>query len=241
MAIKSKWARIWTDIEDYLVPYVHLDPHERALYHNLLRHSRVQNKRTICVSRKGLAQSACLSVTCVLSRLRSLARKGCVRVVKRDYHGHVLEVMTPNEIAGCVPNAAKTPERDLEAADCFRNRELRQAILRREEGRCFYCQRRLSPRIMTLDHVVPLAQGGDHSYRNVVACCTDCNAMKWQHKAEDFLRLLLHKGRLGQRLLERRCAALKALQKGLCRPNLHKPRRLEAARALELGGRRACA
>ena len=47
MAIKSKWARIWADIEDYLVPYVHLDPHERALYHNLLRHSRVQNKRRI--------------------------------------------------------------------------------------------------------------------------------------------------------------------------------------------------
>jgi 5-methylcytosine-specific restriction endonuclease McrA len=231
MARKLKLARVWADIEDYLVPYLHLDPHERVLYHNLLRHSRVVGKRTVSVSKRGLAQSACLSTTCVLSRLRTLVRKGCVRVVDRGYHGHMVEVLTPNEIAGCVPSETKTPERDLEAANCFRNREQRQAIYRREEGRCFYCQRRLAPRIVTLDHVVPMAQGGDHSYRNVVMCCFECNELKWEHTAKDFLRLLLRKGRLTRRELAGRRAALKALQRGLSRPNLHKPVRLKAARA----------
>jgi HNH endonuclease len=238
MAKKLKLARVWADIEDYLVPYLHLDPHERVLYHNLLRHSRVQGKRIINVSNKGLSQSACLSIACVLSRLRSLVRKGCVRLLDRGYHGHLVEVLTPNEIAGCVPGDVKTPRRDLEAANCFRNRELRQAIYRREEGRCFYCLRKLGPRIVALDHVVPLAQGGGHSYRNVVACCFDCNQMKWEHMAEDFLRLLLHKGRLTRRQLAGRRAALKALKKGLARPNLHKPARIAAARALAVGGRR---
>jgi len=229
--------RIWADIEDYLVPYLHLDPHERVLYHNLLRHSRVEGRRTVCVSKNGLARTACLSITCVLNRLRSLARKGCLRVVDRGYHGHVIEVLTPGEIAGCLPSEVRTPGRDLEAANCFRNPELREAIYRRERGRCFYCQRRLGPKIVTLDHVVPLAQGGNHSYRNVVACCFECNETKWELAAEDFLRVLLRKGRLTRRELAGRRAALKALKRGQSMPNLHKPERLKAARTAELIGR----
>ncbi len=31
---------------------------------------------------------------------------------------------------------------------------------------------------MTLDHVVPRAQGGKHEWSNVVTCCPSCNIVK---------------------------------------------------------------
>lgn len=49
---------------------------------------------------------------------------------------------------------------------------------------CYLCGRKLafngdwSPSQATIDHVVPLAVGGDHKYDNVRPCCMDCNSKK---------------------------------------------------------------
>ncbi len=46
------------------------------------------------------------------------------------------------------------------------------------DGRCHYCGRRVKPRELTMDHVVPLARGGRSTKGNLVACCKECNNRK---------------------------------------------------------------
>lgn len=45
-------------------------------------------------------------------------------------------------------------------------------------GECYYCRRRVPPRELTMDHIVPLARGGLSRKGNVVPCCRDCNRRK---------------------------------------------------------------
>ena len=55
-------------------------------------------------------------------------------------------------------------------------------LLKWQHGKCYHCDQRIDvtkssphPKSLTLDHLVPLALGGDHSYANTVASCWDCN------------------------------------------------------------------
>jgi 5-methylcytosine-specific restriction endonuclease McrA len=60
-------------------------------------------------------------------------------------------------------------------------RELRQSQWwknLRGRGRCHYCHRGISPRELTMDHIVPLSRGGTSSRSNVVPCCKGCNSRK---------------------------------------------------------------
>lgn len=50
----------------------------------------------------------------------------------------------------------------------------RTAVFARDHHRCQYCR---SP-AESLDHVVPKARGGEHTWENVVACCRRCNVRK---------------------------------------------------------------
>jgi 5-methylcytosine-specific restriction endonuclease McrA len=50
------------------------------------------------------------------------------------------------------------------------------AIVASFRGRCAYCGR--IPAKVTLDHVLPLARGGEHTARNVVPACRRCNQRK---------------------------------------------------------------
>lgn len=53
----------------------------------------------------------------------------------------------------------------------------RRAVFSRDGHRCAYCGKS-SSRGLTLDHVIPRAQGGRHRWENVVASCEPCNARK---------------------------------------------------------------
>ena len=46
------------------------------------------------------------------------------------------------------------------------------------KGVCYYCGRTVSPKKLTMDHIVPIARGGKSNKGNVVACCKDCNTQK---------------------------------------------------------------
>ena len=52
----------------------------------------------------------------------------------------------------------------------------RHNIFQRDKNTCQYCGRQ--SRDLTLDHVMPRVQGGDHSWDNVVAACVPCNHIK---------------------------------------------------------------
>ena len=45
-------------------------------------------------------------------------------------------------------------------------------------GFCHYCGKKIAPEDLTMDHVVPLAQGGQSTKLNIVPACKACNTNK---------------------------------------------------------------
>jgi 5-methylcytosine-specific restriction endonuclease McrA len=211
----------WKQMEDLLVPRLRLGVYEHIVYAHLLRHSRLQGRRRVHFSMNWLARGILTSTLPARRSVRSLAVKGILRIIERSRAGHIVEVLLPNEIAVCRREPPVPPDAHLEAVDFLHSRKYRNSILRREGNRCFYCQRFLRPRALALDHVVPRVQNGRNSYRNLVACCTDCNSRKADRDAEDLLRILFRQGRLNATELADSRRALKALAAGKLRPALN--------------------
>jgi biotin operon repressor len=211
---EADFAQVCRDIEDYLVPHLKLGAGERALYYHLMRLSHAEGVRRAHVSKRVLARGIGCSTTTVNGHLRRLTQKGCVRIVERGLMGHVLEVLTPGEIPGCLAPEGASGEQELATADCFKNEKMRAAILRRERQTCFYCLRQMRAGAAVFDHVVASAHGGDNTFRNIVACCFDCNSRKRNRPAAEFLRELYRTARLSDDELDARLIALETLQSG---------------------------
>jgi 5-methylcytosine-specific restriction endonuclease McrA len=80
------------------------------------------------------------------------------------------------------PFAYDLEEQDLKQ-ERRRARELRETQWwkrRLAKGICHYCGRRISPKELTMDHIVPISRGGKSSKGNVVPCCKECNNAKKQ-------------------------------------------------------------
>ncbi|MEW6427795.1 MAG: HNH endonuclease [Thermodesulfobacteriota bacterium] len=45
-------------------------------------------------------------------------------------------------------------------------------------GLCHWCGGRFAPGQLTMDHIIPLARGGQSSKNNCVPCCKQCNNEK---------------------------------------------------------------
>ena len=176
---------VWKQVEDVIVPQLRLSLSDRAIYYHLLRHSRLEGTVRYRFSIASLARGTRLSGPPVRLALRRLVEQGALRLVRRSKTGHVVEVRVPEEIRrarfAAVPptDAGRLPHPpSLEEIDFMQTKPLRQAIHARERGRCFYCLRRLPPTVKCLDHVVPRAQSGSNSYRNLVSACLECNTWK---------------------------------------------------------------
>ena len=95
----------------------------------------------------------------------------------------MIDIRLPEEVPGArlnkvpVRTAVRSPLSDnLEEIDFMRTRALRLAIHAREGSVCFYCLRRIAPEMQCLDHVIPRAQLGPNSYRNLISSCRECNS-----------------------------------------------------------------
>jgi 5-methylcytosine-specific restriction endonuclease McrA len=232
---KPNAEHIWKQLEDLLVPRLRLSVTDRAVYSDLLRHSRLEGRLRLRFSIAWLARGACLSSGPVRDAVRRLVAQGALRLVERSRAGHLIEVRLPCEIRAACPdrigtrNPAHLPDGqvrlpravNLEEADFLQTRALRQSIHSRERGRCFYCLSRLNKRVQCLDHVVPRVHSGRNSYRNLVSCCVDCNSRKGETPATDFLRWLYRERRLTAVELTGRLRALDALASGKLLPPLH--------------------
>jgi 5-methylcytosine-specific restriction endonuclease McrA len=54
----------------------------------------------------------------------------------------------------------------------------RDNVFLRDEGKCQYCSKQLTKQNFTLDHIVPVSQGGKKVWQNIVTCCIACNQRK---------------------------------------------------------------
>jgi hypothetical protein len=64
----------------------------------------------------------------------------------------------------------------------------RREVFARSEGRCHYCKAALTLEgPWHVEHMVPLALGGDHAPGNLVAACAPCNLAKSDRTALEFV------------------------------------------------------
>ena len=54
----------------------------------------------------------------------------------------------------------------------------RRNIFKRDRYTCQYCGNQPGPEELTIDHVIPRAQGGESTWENCVLACVACNARK---------------------------------------------------------------
>lgn len=54
----------------------------------------------------------------------------------------------------------------------------RENIYLRDNYTCQYCAKKVSPKELTLDHVIPVSKSGPRSWHNLVSCCRKCNQKK---------------------------------------------------------------
>ena len=69
----------------------------------------------------------------------------------------------------------------------------RRTIYRRDGNRCQYCGCRPGTEELTIDHVLPRAQGGITSWENCVLACVECNSRKANRTPEQAKMKLLSK------------------------------------------------
>ena len=226
---KINAGQVWKQFEDVLAPRLQMPVIDRAVYLYLVRHSRLEGKVRLRFSILSVAHHIGLSEGTVRDSVRRLTGQGVLRLVERNKSGHVAEVRVPEEIGagralrgsrqgGKAGQAGVACGARLEDVDFLQTRGLRQAIHAREGGACFYCLSRTRNRFHCLDHVVPRAELGSNSYRNLVSSCLECNSRKGERSAGDYVRWLYREGRLTEGELTGRLRALRALAKGQLRP-----------------------
>ena len=215
---------------------------DRAVYSHLIRHSRLEGRLELRFSMPWLARGIGISTGPVRESVRRLVVLGALRLIRRSKAGHVINVLLPDEIRGLrsglppagglpapagairVPGSAShSQSSNLEALDFLKTRALRQSIHLRERGHCFYCLRRTDARVQCLDHVVPRVKSGHNSYRNLVSSCLECNSLKGERPAADFLRWLYRQRRLTSAELNARLRTLDALASGKLPPPVQHP------------------
>jgi HNH endonuclease len=69
----------------------------------------------------------------------------------------------------------------------------RQSVVKRDNHECQYCGEKLMPSQITIDHVIPRAQGGGNSFANCVVSCKECNNRKDRRTPEQAGMKLLRK------------------------------------------------
>jgi hypothetical protein len=210
--------------QDYLAP--RLDVYEQAVYLYILRHSRLVGRSGVTVELKSARHKIArglgkrggpIAVRTCLEKLRSLDAKGCIKLVDEREDAPDVRVLVPSEMPGLIERAQRPAPPDLERMDFFGEPKNRRLILEREEGRCFYCLKKVNDSSAVFDHASRRSLG-DETYRNIVASCRRCSNRKGESAGEDLLRVLFREGFITSDVLAGRLAALERLRAGELRP-----------------------
>ncbi len=117
--------------------------------------------------------------------------------------GETLSVRTPNRESRLERKETKllknkrlsSAEKRAEALGVLVERINRQTLYDMYYGYCGICGERVSLRKYTLDHIVPLSRGGEHSYANIQPSHRWCNSWKADKLPEEIEGLRPPKGR----------------------------------------------
>ena len=63
---------------------------------------------------------------------------------------------------------------------------LRSTTWLRANGRCWYCGVSVSRDDMTIDHIIPVARGGEYTLDNLLLACKTCNTAKASRSLEEY-------------------------------------------------------
>lgn len=91
------------------------------------------------------------------------------------------------------PPADLLPARRVGVRTAAKNRRqvvkkanLRQRLLKKQDGLCYYCMTAISIKTITFDHRVPVSRGGGNG-SNIVGACGDCNNAKGNRTEREFI------------------------------------------------------
>lgn len=73
----------------------------------------------------------------------------------------------------------KAKARDLRHSFWWKNK-LQEAV-------CYYCDLKIDPEFLTMDHKIPISKGGKSTKNNIVLCCKDCNTKKKYNTATEMV------------------------------------------------------
>lgn len=181
-----------------------LTPYEAAVYWRMFERAVLRAGDQYCrVSTRGLmngvvrsasGQSRNLSIGTIRSALQGLEECGAIRRVgepTRD--GTPYRVLLPEEIPACQemmkPDSpiSATPVDVARDLDYYNVRENRLKVFDRDGYMCKYCDKQLTRFSATLDHLQPVAEGGDNSIGNLVTACLHCNSRRGSRPVMDIL------------------------------------------------------
>lgn len=180
------------EIVDDLQPL--LTPYDAAFYWFLFRHSIAKDgnpflristrslQRAVVRSSYSQAEENTISLGKVQETLRALESVGAIRKEgEPNRQGTQYRVLIPDEIEACrkfrAERTASEPALMFPSAHAEKDkrRETRMRVFERDGYKCHYCGKQLTRFTATVDHLKPLAEGGDDSLQNLVTACTDCN------------------------------------------------------------------
>lgn len=77
-----------------------------------------------------------------------------------------------------MPDSQKKYYHTYQQAEIKLRKQFKHQLIREQGFRCAYCGRFCLPSEFTLDHIVPISEGGATRLKNLVVCCQECNSKK---------------------------------------------------------------
>ena len=82
------------------------------------------------------------------------------------------------------------------------SKALRFEVFKRDRFTCQYCGRKAPEVVLEVDHLIPVAEGGENELLNLVTSCFDCNRGKGKKKLNDTTAVTKQRAEL-ERIAER--------------------------------------
>ncbi|MDO8591268.1 MAG: HNH endonuclease [bacterium] len=179
---------------DLLMP--ELTPMESSLYIFLLRSSFLEDKETIRIGKRTIAEKFGkgsrgdkTNYTHVSKILKGLEEKGCIKVGDTNRDGTLYTIILPDKIPLVLEKMAIVPNSEKE--DYFTKPEKRKELFERDKWICLYCGEKVTEENATLDHLTPQCKGGKHTKDNLKTSCLICNSIKSGKTYEEAAPFLL--------------------------------------------------